>query len=116
MNNFNKGISILGILIVGILVVLALSYFKISVKTIIESPEGQGNISYVKETSKTLGKALWDNYLQDPVKKLENTIYAEIKKVDWKKFFLDIFSKKDYGSMAPVVEFSNTNQQVQTNN
>ncbi len=105
--NQNKGISILGILILGIVVVIILSYLKISVKTIIKSPEGQGNISYVTNTSKTIGKALWDNYLQDPVKRLENMVFDQIKSIDWKKFFLDIFSKKDYGSMAPTVDFNN---------
>ncbi len=60
--NTQRGISILGILILGFIVILVLSYFKISVKSVVESPTGKENITYVKGTT----ESLWTKYLEKP--------------------------------------------------
>ena len=49
MKNFNeKGISILGILILAVVVILVLSYFHMSIKCVVESPPVKNNINYVE--------------------------------------------------------------------
>ena len=78
MKNFkkkNSGFSILGIIILGVVVILVLSYFKISIRGVVESPTGQDNIEYV-----ALGtKSVWQKYLKEPAHYL------------WKDVWLDIF-------------------------
>lgn len=70
----NKGISILGILILGFILVLVLSFFNISIKSVVESPVGQENINYVGDTS----KSVWDKYLKEPVDYLWNDVWIDI--------------------------------------
>ena len=74
-NIFKKGgISIIGMLFIGVIVILALSYYKISIKQVVESPTGQENIHYVKDNAKTV----WDKYLKDPANYLWNEIFLKI--------------------------------------
>jgi hypothetical protein len=83
MTKFNKnrkrGISIIGILFLGVIVILVLSYFKISVRSVVESPEAQENISYVGGGTRNL----WNDYLQKPAEYLWNDIFVDIF---WKSF------------------------------
>ena len=72
--NRKAGISILGLLIVAVLVILLLSYFNISVRSVVESPSGQDNIHYVGGGTKTL----WDTYLKDPASYLWNDVWVPI--------------------------------------
>jgi len=74
-----KGISIIGILLLGFILILTLSYFDISVRSVVESPEGQDNINYVGGYVKNL----WDDYLKNPVLYLWNDIFIDIF---WKSF------------------------------
>jgi hypothetical protein len=70
----NRGISILGILLLGFILLLVLSYFKISVREVVESPEAQENIGYVKGTT----KSFWDKYLKDPATYLWQDVWLDI--------------------------------------
>ena len=74
MKNKNSGLSIIGIIILGFVVLLVLSYFKISVKSVVESPTGQENIDYV--TTNT--RSLWNDYLKVPASYLWNDVFIEI--------------------------------------
>ncbi len=69
-----KGISILGVLFLAVIVILVLSYFDISIKTVVESPAGQDNIGYVKGGTKNL----WTEYLREPALYLWNDIWLEL--------------------------------------
>ncbi|MFA6273697.1 MAG: hypothetical protein WC662_00875 [Candidatus Paceibacterota bacterium] len=72
--NNKGGMSILGVLLLGFILVLVISYFNISIKTVVESPTGQENINYVKGTT----KSVWDKYLKDPASYLWNEIWVKI--------------------------------------
>ena len=75
-NSSNKkgGISILGMLVLAFILILVLSYFKISIRSVVESPEGQNNINYVTENTKTF----WDKYLKEPASYLWNDVFLKI--------------------------------------
>lgn len=90
MKNQNKqnGISILGILILVVVIVLALSYFNISIKTIVESPTSQENINYVRGGA----KSLWTTYLAEPASYLWNDVWVDIF---WKGFISNMERIRD---------------------
>lgn len=104
MTNFNKnkkGISIIGILLLGFVLILVLSYFKISVKSVVESPTGQENINYVGGGS----RSVWDDYLKQPAAYLWNDIFVNIF---WKSFVNNMERVRDgkptdYENAAPTV-------------
>ncbi len=104
MTNFNKnkkGISIIGILLLGFVLILVLSYFKISVKSVVESPTGQENINYVGGGS----RSVWDDYLKQPSAYLWNDIFVNIF---WKSFVNNMERVRDgkptdYENAAPTV-------------
>jgi hypothetical protein len=108
-NNTNnkKGMSILGMLILGFVLILVLSYFKISIKSVVESPEGQGNITYVAEGSKTV----WDKYLKDPATYLWKDVFV---KIFWASFINNMERIRDgkatdYEKFAPTTnDFGNS--------
>ena len=103
MTNFNKnkkGISIIGILLLGFVLILVLSYFKISVKSVVESPTGQENINYVGGGS----RSVWDDYLKQPAAYLWNDIFVNIF---WKSFVNNMERIRDgkptdYETAAPT--------------
>ncbi len=96
------GISILGLLVLGIVIVLIFSYFKINVKTVLQSPDGKNNVNYVTEA----GKNIWDNYLREPTTYLWNNFVN----IFWNSF-LDTMTGKGtiFQKLAPTVPFGNTN-------
>ncbi len=75
MINLNKqrGMSILGVIVFGVVVILVLSYFRINIKSIVESPSGQENINYVGGGLKTF----WENHLKEPFSKFLNGIISK---------------------------------------
>jgi hypothetical protein len=81
MKNYNKkrGISILGVLVLGVIIVLVLSYFNISIKSVVNSPTGQENVNYVRGGV----KGLWTTYLAEPAAYLWNDVWLNIF---WKGF------------------------------
>ena len=70
----NEGISIVGILLIGVVAIFVLSYFKIDIKGVVESPTAQENVGYVKEGSKTV----WEKYLKEPAEYLWNDIFVDL--------------------------------------
>ncbi len=74
-----RGISILGVLLFCAILLLVLSYFNISVKSVVESPAGQENINYVKGET----KGFWDTYLREPAHYLWYDVWINIF---WKGF------------------------------
>ncbi len=71
----NKGISILGIIFVCFILILVLSYFHISVKSIINNPTTKENINYVIKGS----KYVWNNYLKKPTTYARKSFIKSIK-------------------------------------
>jgi hypothetical protein len=90
MKNLNKkrGISILGVIFFGFIIVLVLSYFNVSIKSVVESPTGQENINYVKGST----KSLWETYLAEPVHYLWNDVWVNIF---WKGFISNMERIRD---------------------
>jgi hypothetical protein len=100
----NKGvISIIGILLLGVIVILVLSYYNVSIKTVVESPTGRENIHYVGGA----GISLWDTYLKQPLTYFWN-IWVELF---WRPFVDNIRRIRDnlptdFEIHAPTVNFS----------
>ena len=100
----NKGISILGILFFGIILILVLSYFGISIRAVVESPEAQDNIEYVEGGT----RSLWNDYLKEPAEYLWNDIFINIF---WESFISNMERLKDGQSTdfeiaSPSIEFN----------
>jgi hypothetical protein len=76
MKNSKKqnGISILGVLVFGVIIILVLSYFNVSIKSVVDSPTGQENVNYVKTT----GQIIWDKYLAEPAHYLWQDVWVNI--------------------------------------
>ncbi len=68
------GISILGILLLGLLLILVLSYFHISIRAVVESPDTQDNLHYVGGGS----KSIWNDYFKEPLSYLWNDVFVNI--------------------------------------
>ncbi|MFA5778468.1 MAG: hypothetical protein WC870_03230 [Candidatus Paceibacterota bacterium] len=90
MKNFNtqRGISILGILVLGVIIILVLSYFRVSIKSVVESPTGQENITYVGGEARNL----WTTYLAKPASYLWNDVWINIF---WKAFISNMERIRD---------------------
>ncbi len=100
LNRREKGISIIGIVILCFILILVLSYFKISVKSVVESPTGQDNINYVGGGTRNL----WNDYLEQPAAYLWNDIFVNIF---WKSFVNNMERIRDgkptdYENAAPT--------------
>ncbi len=104
--NKNKkgGVSILGLFILGIIVILILSYFNISVRSVVESPTGKDNISYVTDGTKTV----WDKYLKDPASYLWNDVWI---KIFWQGFISNMERIRD----GKPTDYDNAAQNLQIN-
>ncbi len=102
MKNYNKqrGISILGILFLAVIIILALSFFKINIKSVVESPMGQDNINYVKGTS----LSIWDKYFAKPANYL------------WQDVWVDIFWKGFISNMERIRDGKSTDFDKAANN
>ena len=72
--NGQRGISLLGILVLGFILILVLGYFNVSVEEVVESPQAQDNLEYVKGETRTL----WDRYLKDPATYLWQDVWVDI--------------------------------------
>jgi hypothetical protein len=90
METFNEqnGISILGVLVLGVVIILILSYFHISIKSVVESPTGQENISYIGGGT----KSLWTTYLAEPASYLWNDVWL---KIFWRPFISNMEHIRD---------------------
>ena len=76
--NKKSGISILGFVLFVGLIILALSYFHISIRGIVESPAGQENVNYVGG----IGSNVWNKYLKKPTEYFWNDLWVPL----WKNF------------------------------
>jgi|SRR3989344_7149675 len=82
------GISILGVLVLGIIIIMALGYFNISLKAVVESPTGQENVIYVKDSA----KSFWTRYLAEPAEYLWKDVWVNIF---WKGFISNMERLRD---------------------
>ena len=87
-HNTNSGLSILGIIFLGVIIILVLSYFNISIRGVVESPEAQDNLEYVGGGT----VSLWDRYLRDPATYLWNDIWLELF---WRPFIENMRNLRD---------------------
>jgi len=114
MKNFYKtkkkgGISLIGILVLGFILILVLSYYKISIKSVIESPEAQSNIQYVGGKSRNL----WDDYLKKPANYFWNKVVVDLL---WKSFSNNMERIRDGKSTDLENTVSNINIGTKVNN
>ncbi len=79
LRNKNKGLSVIGILLLIAVAILVLSYFNISIKGVVESPTGKENIHYVKGTTQTF----WNKYIAGPAHYLWQDVWVNIF---WRSF------------------------------
>jgi len=87
-SNEQRGISILGIIFLTVVIILVLSYFNISIRSVVNSPTGQENVNYVKEGTRNL----WTTYLAGPVSYLWNDVWVNIF---WKGFISNMERIRD---------------------
>lgn len=73
-NNKQRGLSVLGFIILTGIIILVLSYFNISIKAIVESPTGQENVNYIRGGTTNL----WTTYLAKPAAYLWNDVVIDI--------------------------------------
>lgn len=66
-----KGVSIIGIVIVIALIVL---YFGIDIQSVVEKPQTQKNVAYVSEKTQTV----WQKYLEQPAFYIWNNIFLDL--------------------------------------
>jgi len=108
MKNFNlkegsqRGISIVGVLLLGFILILVLSYFNIRIKTVVESPAGQENLDYVGGTTRNL----WEEYLKEPLSYLWNDVWINIF---WKSFIYNMERIRD----GKATDFDKAGQNLQ---
>lgn len=83
--NTNRGV--IKLILILVVFILILSYFNIDLRAVVESPQAQQNIQYVKSLVlrawDTTLKPLWDNYLSKPILYFWQNIFIEIL---WKSF------------------------------
>ena len=106
-NNKKGGISILGILLLAVALIIVLSYFHISIQTVVQSPDAQNNFNYVGSTSRNL----WTDYLAKPV---SNILNSTIIKNLWDSFISNMQrihdgKPTDFQLSAPQVPLPNQN-------
>lgn len=108
--NKNKGMSLVKVLIIGFILIFILGYFKINIKTVVESPDSQDNLNYVKGT----GTTIWQRYLEKPASYLWNDIFVNIF---WKAFILNMEKIRDgqptdYEQAAPIAPLNEMNSNL----
>ena len=88
MNSINRNSGFIKIILIILIGILILSYFKIDLRSVAESPESQSNFSYVKGIVVTV----WTNYLAKPASYLWNYVFIELL---WKTFVSNMTRIKD---------------------
>lgn len=112
MKNFNYkigGISIIGLIVFVIISVLILNYFNINVRKVAQSPDGQTNINYIKDNTKSFVVSIWDKYVKNQIISIWNDI---VLKIFIKSFVENMTGKGNMEKFSPTVNFNqlNTNQ------
>ncbi len=70
----NKESGFVKIIIIIIILIIILSYFGFNIRTIIENPTTQNNLSYVWG----LTVSLWQNYLREPFVYVRDVIFKDL--------------------------------------
>ncbi|HEU0085839.1 MAG TPA: hypothetical protein VFQ59_02670 [Candidatus Paceibacterota bacterium] len=83
-----RGFGILKIIFWIAIIILVLSYFKINIRDVVESPETQENVQYVTDSSKTV----WERYLEEPAGYVWNTIIVGLL---WEAFINNLERVRD---------------------
>ena len=101
--NKKQGISILGVLLLGVIIILIISYYNISIKAVVESPQTQGNFSYVVGNS----RSVWNDYLKSPATYVWNYVVVDLI---WKSFINNMERIRDgqptvFDNAAPTVSY-----------
>ena len=102
MSNRNRGMSIIGAIILVAILILVLSYFRISIPGVVNSPTGQENINYVKGST----QSFWDKYLAAPAHYLWQDVWVNIF---WKSFISNMERIRD----GKPTDFNNASNGVQ---
>jgi len=89
-NKKNRGISLIGLVFLGFILILVISYFGISIRSVVESETGQDNINYVQDET----KSVWDAYLKEPASYLWNDVWLDIF---WRGFIDNMKRIRDGG-------------------
>lgn len=71
--NMNRG-GLIRLIIYIIIILLIISYFGLNIRTIVNSPAGQENFTYVQEIMINV----WNGYLKKPVLYLWNDIFLKL--------------------------------------
>ncbi len=101
-SNKKGGISILGVVLLTIVLIFVLSFFKINLKAVVESPDAQNNLQYVGYT----GRSLWNDYLAKPIA----NVVGDLKlKTVWDAFISNMQrihdgQPTDFQKLAPTVD------------
>ena len=98
------GISIVGIILIGILVIILLGYFNINLRTVVENPQSQDNLNYLREGTVNL----WNKYLKAPASYLWNDVWL---KIFWRPFISNMERIRDgkptdYELNSPTVKMN----------
>lgn len=80
-NNKQKGFGLIGWVIIVVAIVIALSYFGINLRGIVESESGQSNFGYVK----ALITSFWNTYLAENVSYFWNEAVKPLWAAIWDK-------------------------------
>jgi hypothetical protein len=84
----NRGLSLIGLLVILAILLIVLGYFNISVRNTVEGPVAQDNVGYVWGTIKNI----WIKYIEAPASYLWNDIWINIF---WKSFILNMERIRD---------------------
>lgn len=95
-NNNERGLSILGIVILVVIGIFILSYFGVSIQSNVESPQTQSNLSYVWGGV----TSVWNTYLAGPILYLWNNIFIGLL---WNGF---IYNMTMVGGGEMPIDFS----------
>lgn len=101
MNSTDKNSGFMRIILIVLIAILILSYFKIDLRSAVESPASQSNFSYIKNLAVTT----WTNYLEKPAMYLWNYVFIDLL---WKSFVSNMTRIKngqptDFDMHAPLV-------------
>jgi len=74
LRRHDRGISMIGWIIIGAIALVALGFYGIDVQNVVENPTSQKNISYVRGGV----EFVWKNYLSKPVDYLWNDVFVDL--------------------------------------
>ncbi len=101
-------------IVCGFVIILVLSYFNISIRGVVQSPTGQDNLNYVKDT----GTGFWDRYLTRPAHYLWNDIFLNLF---WNSFVSNLERIRDgqptdFDKYAPKIQINNHTNSINVGN